>query len=49
MKKYFFTIIYVLCHKKLTKALIKKMRHASLKKNVIKVFLKFHMLVQKSN
>ena len=42
----FFSIIYVLCHKNLTPAEIRKMRHASLGRNVIKVFLKFHILIQ---
>ena len=28
---------------------MKKMRHASLERNVIKVFLKFHMLIQNIN
>ena len=41
----FFCIIYVVCHKNLTKTYIKKMRHPFLEKNVSNVFPKFHILI----
>ena len=44
----FFTIIYVLYHKIVTKSIIKNLRHASLEKNVLNDFLKFYISVQNS-